>query len=94
MDLENLLTLSLSVSLSLLLLDQHFVLASSFDLLNVKYVGWGMDFPRSPVKIKLNDVQATRNLGKHDDKVKEILSTVVKTFIHLWLLNTDVKEEP
>lgn len=70
------------------------MLASSFNLLNVKYVGWGTDFLRSPVKIKLTHVQATRNLETHHDKVKEILSTVVKTFIHLWLLNTDVKEEP
>ena len=43
------------------------MLASSFDLLNV---GWGMDFPGLAVKIKPNNIQVTRNLETHDDKVK------------------------
>lgn len=72
MDLENILILFPSLSLcSLVLLDQHFVVASSFDQLSKKFVGWERDFPSSPVKIKLNDVQAIRNLEKHKDKDKK-----------------------
>lgn len=67
--------LSLSLSLSLLFYQISIFLVKFFDLLSVRYIGWGTDKTRSLVKIKLSGVQASGNLETHDNKVKNILST-------------------